>query len=67
MDTIKHLHMRIPSELHCMLMKMSIDTDISATNIIVKYLRYLQKKHYKERLPLDENSEENFNFTTCDT
>lgn len=56
----KTLHIRIPIDLHEMLFIMSVKHDLSATEIVVKYLRYLKKKHHTQRIPLDENSPDGF-------
>lgn len=62
-EGLKSFHAWIPVDLHIMLKKLSAETGISGTKIFVQYLKYLKKKHYKERETLNENSTEEFNFT----
>jgi hypothetical protein len=64
---LKSFHAWIPADLHDMLKKLSTDIDTSAKDIFVQYLRYLQKKHYKERKILNEDSEEEFDIIKDNT
>lgn len=65
-DGTKQLHVYIPNELHDMLRRLSIQTGISATQIIVRYLEYLKSHHYKKRTPLDEQCDEVFKLERDD-
>ena len=56
----KRLNVEVSIDLHDMLKKLCVDTGLTATEIIVQYLEYLQKKHYKQRQVLDESSTTEF-------
>jgi hypothetical protein len=43
-----------------MLFIMAVKHDLTATEIVIKYLRYLKKKHHMQRIPLDENTTDGF-------
>lgn len=56
---LKSLHIWIPADLHKCLKKLSAEKEISITQIIIQYLRYL-KKNQKTKVMLYEDSEETF-------
>lgn len=56
----KSINMDIPADLYDMLRKLCVDTGLTATSIVVQYLEYLQKQHYKRRQVLNEHSESDF-------
>lgn len=60
--SFKVLNIRIDSELHDMLMHLSIELNITATEIISQYLKYLKAKYKTKRKPLNESSNTD-NFT----
>ncbi len=49
----KCLNLRIPIELHVMLKKLSADENITITEIMVQYLKYLKKQNNKQRESLN--------------
>ena len=50
------LNVRVPPYLHQMLKKLAVDTGNSSSSIIVQYLLWLHKFHYKHREVLNENT-----------
>lgn len=53
----RNLGVRVPGELYAMLSRLCIDLELTKTDIIVKYLEYLQAQNFKERSILDADSE----------
>lgn len=51
----KFLSVRVPLSAHDMLKKLAIDSGLSITEIIMQYIRFLRKKHWKHRSLLLEN------------
>lgn len=56
----KTIHVQVPANLHLMVHKLACDEGISITEIIVRYLKYLRAKPYRERRLLDAKSAPDF-------
>ncbi len=54
------LNVDVPADLYNMFAKLCIDLEITKTEAITKYLKYLQKQYYKQRQVLDEDSKPDF-------
>ena len=52
----KSINVRVPASLHVLAKKICLDYGISITDLIVHYLKYLQKKTKSERQLLDAKS-----------
>lgn len=59
-DKKKPITVWVPLELHTMAKKMCIEYETNLTAIFVDYLCYLQKKHPKQRDPLNGKSKKDF-------
>lgn len=57
-DGFKNLNVRVPVALSSMIKKLAIDEGTTVTELIIKYLEYLQAKPYREkkRYLLNEDS-----------
>ena len=58
------LNVRVPVKLYMTLKRVSLNTGLSQTEIITQYLRYLDKKHYAQREPINEHSDQDFELYT---
>lgn len=56
----RSINLDVPADLYDMYAKLCIDLGITKTEGIVRYMRYLQKQHYKHRRVLDEESPQSF-------
>lgn len=60
----KALNLDIPVDLYTMYAKLCVDLDITKTEGIIQYLRYLQAQYYKHRQVLNEDSRPDFKLDT---
>lgn len=62
----KALNVDLPADLYDMYAKMCIDLNISKTEGIVQYFKYLQKQNYRQRRTLNETTESDFTLDDRD-
>jgi hypothetical protein len=51
---------QVEADLHYILKKLSDESGLSITQIIVQYIQYLRTVHFKKRKPLHANSNGDF-------
>ena len=56
----KTLNVDIPSDLFNMYSKLCIDLEITKTEGLIRYFKYLSKMYYKRRRAINEKSEPDF-------
>jgi hypothetical protein len=56
----KTLHVDIPVDLFNMYTKLCVDLEITKTEGLIRYFKYLQKQYYKRRRAINEKSEPDF-------